>query len=159
MAEQKYLLSLGKPLSALVLFVGIILMVGGVIDVILRSYPFTLVDGTEVMVYPNLENNVLMSGFGFVLALFGFLLFFDRLTLVLFNVVVSIFFLVFNIFLWLPSPYGMAMTPFTIELFGPWFGPGIFIPNFLFWLFWLSTGVNLCFIIKYQRRKETKSNA
>ena len=159
MAEQKYLLSAGKPLSALILLVGIILIASGIIIVLLTSYPFTDWDGTEIIVYPNLLNNVLMSGFGVVLAVFGFLLFYGRLTLLLFNVVVSMFFLVFNTFLWWLSPYGMAMTPLTIELRGPWHGPGLFIPSFLFWLFWLSTAVNLYFIIKHQRRKETKSNA
>jgi hypothetical protein len=30
--------------------------------------------------------------------------------------------------------------------------------NYLFWLFWLSTAVNLIFIINLERSKETKTN-
>jgi hypothetical protein len=153
LAENKYLLSAGKPLSALILLVGIILIAGSIIDTILTA-EFITVDGTEILASPNLLNNILIGGFGVVLAVFGFLLFHGKLSLLLFNVVVSVFFLAFNIYLWIPSPYGMAMTPLTIELFGPWFGSGVFIPNFLFWLFWLSTAVNLYFIINIKEEKK-----
>ena len=69
-----------------------------------------------------------------------------------FNVVSSIFFLLFNTMLW--GDYAsVLMTPFEVTLIQPWFEPPIVLPNLLFWLFWLSTVVNLYFIIKVQRKK------
>ena len=47
MAEKKYLLSAGKPLSALILIIGIILIASGIVDTIL-TVEFITVNGTEI---------------------------------------------------------------------------------------------------------------
>ena len=156
MADQKYLISAGKTLSSLILLIGIILIASGIIDVILTA-EFISIDGTEILWIPNLYNDIVVSGFGVVLAVFGVLLLYDRLTLLVFNVVISLYFLGFNVMLW--GDYAsIFMYPFVIHWVPPWYGGPIVLPNFLFWLFWLSTAVNVYFIIKHQRTKETKSN-
>ena len=76
--------------------------------------------------------------------------------IILFNVGVSSVFLFFNTVVW-ASYEAILITPFEKTLIQPWFTPPVVLPNFLFWLFWLSTAVNLYFIIGVQRIKETKS--
>jgi len=73
------------------------------------------------------------------------------------NALISLIFLVFNVLLW-GNYYYLYLYPFHIHVQGPWFGDPIILPNLLFWLFWLSTGVNLYFIIRLQGSKESNNN-
>ncbi len=77
--------------------------------------------------------------------------------IVLFNVLMALSFLVFNIPLWREGYY-MYMEPFRIKLYGPYFGLPSVYPNLLFWVFWLSIVVNVYYISKVRRSKETGSS-
>jgi len=75
---------------------------------------------------------------------------------ILVNVLISLLFLLLNLHLW--TSFGVVeMDAFHIvahEKMDAAFW--VDYPNFLFWLFWLSTAVNLYFIVTLQRSKETK---
>ncbi len=78
--------------------------------------------------------------------------------ILLFNLVIGMFFLLFNNYLWTEASY-VEMDAFYIAVHGiidPAFWNIHY--NYLFWLFWLSTAVNLIFIINLERSKETKTN-
>ncbi len=76
-------------------------------------------------------------------------------SVILVNVLISLSFLFFNIFLWTGSRT-MSMNPLEILLRGAGMDYSFtsIYPNVLFWLFWLSTAVNLYFIIRFRRNKE-----
>jgi hypothetical protein len=82
------------------------------------------------------------------------------IVILLFNLVIGVLFLLFNNYLWTEASY-VEMDAFYIIAHGlvdPAFWTTHF--NYIFWLFWLSTVVNLLFIIQLQRSKETtKSSA
>jgi len=79
--------------------------------------------------------------------------------MVLANALISILFLLFNNVLWTES-HAMSMNPFEIFMRGGGmdFTFITIYPNLLFWLFWVSTAVNLSFIVWLYRSKEKKQN-
>jgi len=69
------------------------------------------------------------------------------------NILIGLSFLLFSIFLW--TGYGViSMDAFQIVAHNKT-DPAFWTvyPNFLFWLFWLSTALNLYFTVKLQRNK------
>ncbi len=88
-------------------------------------------------------------------------------TMITVNVILALFFVFSNIFLWLTVNnyvrYGLAMewSPLTIhpvfitEVHSLPLGIGVSQFNIPFWLFWVIFMVNIGFIIKLGKNKET----
>jgi hypothetical protein len=71
---------------------------------------------------------------------------------VLINSLMAIAFVAFNIPFW-RTDYYSYMDPLTAKLYGPYYGLPTTLPNLFFWMFWLSTIINIYFILRLQKSK------
>jgi hypothetical protein len=82
------------------------------------------------------------------------------------NVVLGLLYVFSSLYLWdrvnswLGGGSGSMWSAFQITLSENWhMVPITPIPNFPFWLFWVTIAINIYFIIKLQSSKEAKSEA